>query len=169
VAWEPDGSLLVLDIRNARMRRIAGGMVTTVAGGDQRGRDDGPPEKASFVAPIDFALAPDQAVYIADAGSGRIARWSTPGGVRTLAANAELVRPHGVAVGADGLVFVAEIGAHRIVSIGADGTVTRVAGTGTAGSAAQELSRPAALLIHAGLLWIADLGNNRILAAPYPR
>ena len=164
VAWQDDGSLLVLDIGNARIRRIADGVVSTVAGSAARGRADGAPLEASFIAPIDMTVAPDDSIYIADAGSGRIARWSADGGVRTLTANAALDKPHGVAVGADGVVYVAEIGAHRVVTLTPDGAVTRIAGTGVAGNGPSELNRPAALLIHSGLLWIADLENNRILA-----
>lgn len=157
VAWQADGSLLVLDIGNARVRRIADGVVTTVvANGDKQ-----------FSAPIDFTVASDRSVYIADAGNGHILRWSASDGLRTLKAAGTLNQPHGIAVGADGLVFAAEIGGHQVTTLDSSGVVTRVAGTGKAGSGVQELNRPAALLIHAGLLWIADLGNNRIQAADY--
>jgi hypothetical protein len=35
---------------------------------------------------------------------------------------------------------------------------------GEAGSDARHLNRPAAVLVHAGWLWIADLDNHRICA-----
>jgi hypothetical protein len=41
-----------------------------------------------------------------------------------------------------------------------------VAGNGEAGSTPGQLNKPAAVLAHAGLLWIADLGNHRIVTLP---
>jgi len=43
-----------------------------------------------------------------------------------------------------------------------------VAGTGIAGPAPREVDSPAALLFHADRLWVADLGNHRILAITLP-
>ena len=37
---------------------------------------------------------------------------------------------------------------------------------GVAGSDAGHLRKPAAVLVHAGWLWIADLDNHRICAVP---
>ena len=74
VAWQSDGSLLVLDIGNARVRRIADGVVTTIVANEDK----------QFSAPIDFTVAAGGALYIADAGNGHILRWSAPGGLHTL-------------------------------------------------------------------------------------
>jgi hypothetical protein len=41
-----------------------------------------------------------------------------------------------------------------------------VAGTGEKGSSPTQLSRPAAVLVHAGHLWVADLDNHRIMVVP---
>ncbi len=53
--------------------------------------------------------------------------------------------------------------AHQVVAIDAQGEVTPVAGTGEQGGGPLQLSRPAAVLVHAGHLWIADLDNHRIV------
>jgi hypothetical protein len=44
--------------------------------------------------------------------------------------------------------------------------VSVFAGTGEPGPAAAQLNRPAAVLVHAGRLWIADLDNHRIVVVP---
>ena len=166
VVWEADGGLLFVDIGNARLRRIRDGIVTTVAGTDAKGSADGPAGKGTFIAPMDLTYAPDGSVLIADAGANRIRRWTASGGLTTLPNNAPLDRPHGIAADPAGGVWVAEIGAHQVVHVGPDGAVRRIAGTGSAGAGPQELNQPAAVLVHSGLLWIADLGNHRISVLP---
>ena len=70
--------------------------------------------------------------------------------------------PHGVAGDANGNVYVAEIRAHQVTEFIAGKTAKRVAGTGVAGLASDQLNKPAAVLVHDGYLWIADLNNHRI-------
>jgi DNA-binding beta-propeller fold protein YncE len=166
VVWEADGALLIVDIGNARLRRIRDGIVTTLAGTDAKGSADGAADKGTFVAPMDLTYATDGSVLIADAGSNRIRRWSAAQGLTTLPNHTPLDRPHGIATDPAGGVWVAEIGAHRVVHIAPDGSVRRIAGTGSAGAGPQELNQPAAVLLHGGLLWIADLGNHRISVLP---
>jgi hypothetical protein len=58
----------------------------------------------------------------------------------------------------------------RVLAIDRAGRTTTVAGVeGVAGADATHLNRPAAVLMHAGWLWIADLDNHRICAVPAPR
>jgi hypothetical protein len=56
--------------------------------------------------------------------------------------------------------------AHEVVAIARDGRVSHVAGTGQKGAGRDELARPAAVLVHAGHVWIADLDNHRIVVVP---
>ena len=165
VAWEADGSLLVVDIGNARSRRIRNGIMTTVVGGEKKASIDGPGPQAALVAPIDLTFADESSVLIADIGASNVRRWTADQDLQTAPQEAELNRPHGIAA-ANGLIYIAEIGGHKIVSIRQDGRVDLVAGTGTAGSGTHEVDSPAALLFHAERLWIADLGNHRILTIP---
>jgi hypothetical protein len=59
---------------------------------------------------------------------------------------------------------------HRVLAIDATGAVTTVAGVeGQPGTDAKHLKRPAAVLAHAGWLWIADLDNHRICAVALAR
>lgn len=153
--FAPGGALVAPDIGNAVIRRLTGGQVETLAG-------DGP-EK--FTYPMDVAWARDGRLLVADAGSNLLRTVDANGAVGTLATSAPLKTPHGVAVGPDGTVYVADMGTHRVLAIDAAGTVTTVAGVaGEAGSDATHLNKPAAVLVHAGWLWIADLDNHRIVA-----
>lgn len=157
VAWEPDGGLLVADIGNARIRRVLGGRVSTVAGA----------EKGVFTYPMDIARQADGTVLVADAGANVIRTWREGEKVSTLRlVGGRLRTPHGVAGGPDGRVYVAEMDAHAVVQVARDGRVGHVAGTGRPGAGAAELNRPAAVLVHAGHLWIADLDNHRIAVVP---
>jgi DNA-binding beta-propeller fold protein YncE len=162
VAWAADGSLFVADIGNARIRRIADGEVTTVAGSGETGSDDGPALEASFTYPMDIAFAPDGSLVIIDAGSHQLRRWSPEGSVTTVSLDSPIETPHGVAVAPDGTVYIAEMGTHRVVAVSPSGTVTPVCGTGDPGADPQQLNRPAAVLVHDDRLWIADLDNHRI-------
>lgn len=67
--------LLVADLGNHRIRRVAGGIVTTVAGTTAGfSGDGGPATLAQFVDPADVSVAPDDALLIADPGNDRIRR-----------------------------------------------------------------------------------------------
>src|SRR5205823_6450678 len=73
-------------------------------------------------------------------------------------------------VGPDGSVYYAEEARHRIQKLAPNGTITTVAGTGTAGysgdggpATAAQLSFPFGVTLGAdGSLYIADSNNNRI-------
>ena len=76
--------------------------------------------------------------------------------------------PHGVAVDGD-RVFVAEMNGQRILMFDLPaGTVSTLCGTTEKGIDAGRLNRPAAVLAQRDLLWIADLGNHRIVTVPLP-
>lgn len=151
LAWDNDGGLLIVDIGNAAIRRIQDGMVTTVLTADA-------PEMAM---PIDIAAAANGSFLIADAGYNTALRWYPGGKVETVPTDSDLKVPHGVAEDSTGAVYVAEIGSHQIARL-INGHKVSVAGTGIAGNAVDQLNKPAAVLVHDGILWIADLSNHRI-------
>jgi len=151
LAWDNDGSLLVVDIGNACIRRIKDGIVTTVLTSDV----------AEMTMPIDIAPAADGSFLIADAGNNTALRWQTQGKVDTIATNTPLNLPHGIAEDSGGAVYIAEIGRHQISRL-INGHKDIIAGTGFAGGAPDQLDKPAAVLVHDGMLWIADLNNHRI-------
>jgi DNA-binding beta-propeller fold protein YncE len=151
-----DGSLVVADIGNARIRRIRDGRCETLAG----------EEKGTFTYPMDVAWAKDGTLLVADAATGIIHTVPAAGPVGSLKLERALATPHGIAVAPDGTLYVAEMGTHRVVAIGPDGRIRSVAGTGEPGAGEGQLNKPAAVLVHASQLWIADLDNHRIVVVP---
>jgi DNA-binding beta-propeller fold protein YncE len=151
--WDAEGRVYTPDIGNATIRRVADGIVTTVAGA----------EAGTFVYPMDLALTPDGRLIVADAGANLLRVVDRAGQVNTLRTQGALSTPHGVAVAPDGTIYVADMKSHQVLAIDGEGRITSVAGeAGVAGSDPSHLNRPAAVLVHGGGLWIADLDNHRI-------
>jgi DNA-binding beta-propeller fold protein YncE len=155
--WGGDGALYTPDIGNATIRRVMNGVVDTVAGS---GTD-------KMVYPMDIAWMRDGRMIVADAGANLLRTWRQGEPLGTLAVQGALATPHGVASGPDGTIYVADMKSQRVLAIDAAGNVTTIAGVeGQAGGDGSHLNRPAAVLVHAGWLWIADLDNHRICAVP---
>lgn len=161
VILRKEGGVYVVDIGNSRVRQIKDGVVSTVAGSGKSGSDDGKYDEASFVYAIDI-VSDGTNIFVADAGSNLIRKVLPYKTVETVKLNDTLNTPHGIAVDDKNNIYIADMGTHRILKIDAHGKVTTIAGTGKAGSETNELNRPAAVLVHAGYLWIADLDNHQI-------
>jgi sugar lactone lactonase YvrE len=105
-------------------------------------------------------LAPPQVSVLA--GSGQ------PGFADGAATQAAFQYPYAVAADAAGNLYVADYRNHRIRKVAADGTVSTLAGSGTAGyaegqGAEAQFSSPRGLTIDAdGNLYVVDTGNARI-------
>jgi hypothetical protein len=157
VATDAAGGILVVDASN-RVRRIAYGTITTIAGSGVAGQvseglplpeDGGPAIDAQMNDPIGIAIDHAGNVLIADALYHRIRRVTPDGTITTIAGNgipsflgdggpataANLQYPTGVALDHDGNVLIADAANHRVRRIDAAGTITTVAGTGAAGFA----------------------------------
>ena len=152
VVWDAEGGLLLVDIGNASIRRLKDGVVTTVATA----------ATSNMVMPIDMMPAGDGGYLIADAGSQKVLRWSPGEQGEVVSPETELAMPHGVAGDADGNVYVAEMRAHQIIQFSDGKMPKQLAGTGVEGLGPEQLNKPAAVLVHDGYLWIADLNNHRI-------
>ena len=150
VAWLGDGGALVADYANHRIRRISpSGQISTVAGTGVAGYsgDGGPATSARLNWPLDVDPTADGGFLIADLGNLRVRKVSATGIITTvagtgqagtlgdggLATKARFMAPTGVAVTAGGGFLVVDAGAHNVRRVSASGTITRVAGTGTAG------------------------------------
>ncbi|HWK27650.1 MAG TPA: RHS repeat-associated core domain-containing protein [Solirubrobacter sp.] len=184
VALDVDGSIVIADEGNDRVRRVSpDGVITTVAGSGASGYsgDGGPATAARLDEPSDVAMDTEGALYIVDRANHALRRVGADGTIATLAGNgspgargdgglatrAQLHSPRDVALRGDGSVYVADAGNHRVRRIDADGTIETIAGTGSAGYSGDggaatdaELDTPSAILpLRDGGLLVADAGN----------
>lgn len=94
--------------------------------------------------------------------------WDAPGMMDAPGTAARFSTPYGLALRADGKLAVADYENHRIRLVGLDGSVSTLAGTGTAGFADgptgnAAFNHPQAVTAAAnGDLFVTDLGNFRI-------
>jgi YD repeat-containing protein len=171
VAAAADGRLFVADYADNRIRVVTpDGVISTLAGDGTAGYagDGGPASAARLSKPSSIAVDGEGFLYVADSGNGRIRRIAPDGTIATVASGLNL--PVGIALGRDGTIYVAERDKHRVRQVGPDGAVTTVAGTGVAGSAAEQvnastarLNRPRAVAVAPdGALVIVDAANQKV-------
>jgi sugar lactone lactonase YvrE len=174
----PDGTVLVADTINHRIRAIdPSGVVTTVAGGEQ-GHQDGAAADARFNEPSDVAVAVDGTIYVADRANHRIRTISPDGEVRTVAGgeagaqdgpagDASFDRPTSIDFDADGTLLIADIINNRIRALSAAGSVSTVAGSGEGsadgGARSASFRLPCGVAVApSGRVYVADRENHRI-------
>jgi sugar lactone lactonase YvrE len=132
VAVDYQGNILVADVNNNRIRKVAqSGVVTTLAGQSMEGHADGTGGTAQFAGPTGICGDQSGNTYVADA-TGECIRLITPSGVvSTLAGDpllqgyvdgigsaAKFANPTGVAIaGAGGPIYVADNINNRIRKI----------------------------------------------------
>jgi sugar lactone lactonase YvrE len=179
IAVAADGRILVTDTYNDRIRLIdLDGIVTTLAGAEQPGADDGVGGGASFDTPTGLAFDARNILYVADTGNSIVRVVDMDGRVTTptWAYGDGFFRPLAMAVGPDNELYVADEGG-RIVAIGTDGPgasapIRTLAGGGVgfrdgAGATAQFRRPSGVALLRSGQLVIADAANAliRVVAA----
>jgi sugar lactone lactonase YvrE len=164
--------LYIADTANFRVRKVAAGTITTVAGtGLACGfQSDGGAATAVQLCGSE-GVATDGAgnVFIADSGANRIRKVAPNGTITTVAGTgvagysgdsgpatlAQLSKPKRVAFSA-GNLYIADTGNQAIRKVDGTGTITTVVAPGT-------LSAPQGLAVDAaGNLYIADAGNNQV-------
>jgi len=192
VAVASDGTLYVADFGNEKIRKIApNGIITTFAGSGVAGYtgDGGQALNARMNGPFTLLLDPKGVLYFVDyenlrvrkialdgvittvAGSGR----SGNAGEGSLATSADLF-PGWMALGPDGSLYVTDdgsinnAGSRKVRKISPSGTISTVAGNGTAGfsgdggpaTSAQLVSAEGVALDSAGNVYISEYGGARI-------
>jgi sugar lactone lactonase YvrE len=187
VAVDPAGNLYFSD-GYTRLRKVerASGIISTVAGIGMyvSSGDGGPAIQAGIDHPYGVAIDTAGNIIVSENSGNRIRSISTGGTISTIAGNgteaysgdagaateAQLDAPWGVATDTHGNSFVSDSGNHTIRKIAPDGTITTVAGNGTAGFSGDggpavlaQLHSPLAIAIdREGNLYVADSWNNRI-------
>jgi trimeric autotransporter adhesin len=192
VAALPDGSFLIADTGNNRIRLVStSGIITTVAGGGSDAVTDGAAATAvALNGPRELAVDGAGNLFIADGGLNQIFKVTADGKIHIVAGTgvagfsgdggkATAAQINGgflaMAVDSAGNLFFADQNNNRIRKIGPDGTISTVVGSGPAfpdpGSfagdggpaTAARLRGPSGVAIDAaGNLLFSDVGNNRI-------
>lgn len=178
IALDSAGTIILADRANQRVRAIAAGTVSTLAGDGYDGFHDGPALQAEFDDLQDVALDGAGTIYVADEYNHRIRRIGgnqvdTLAGQDTLGfdngplTSARFNRPSGVAVDSAGTIYIADLGNHAIRTIkGQD--VSTLAGDGTYGyqdgpGAQARFYYPADVAVdQSGTVYVADYDNHRI-------
>jgi uncharacterized protein (TIGR03437 family) len=149
VAADMQGNLYVADTRNHRVRKIANGIITTVAGTGQEGSSAaGALATATMLSfPRGVAVDPHGNLHIADTGNSRILKVASNDTVSIVAgtgvagfsgdggpaASAQLSYPEGLAFDLTGNLYIADSWNYRIRKIDSSGTIRTIVGNGSYG------------------------------------
>jgi uncharacterized protein (TIGR03437 family) len=185
VAVDSAGNLYIADSANNVIRKVANGLIVTVAGNGTPGYtgDHGQATSAQLSTPNGVAVDSAGNLYISDFGNNVIRKVAN-GVITTVAGNggygytgdngpaiiADLYQPVGIAVDSAGNLYIADSVNSRIRKVSTSGTITTVAGDGTAGftgdgstATSAELNEPLGVAVDsAGNIYVADTFNNRI-------
>jgi len=183
----PDGSVVIADTGNDRVREVSpDGTISTIAGTTRGfGGDGGPATAAQLDQPRDVTVLSDGSVAVADTGNDRVRRFVPGGTIATVAGtgtaglsgdgdpatSARLDAPAAVAALPNGGFLVADTGNDRVRRVTPLGAIFTVAGS-TAGNAGNGglarnalLDRPMAVTgAPGGGFVVADTGNATVRA-----
>ena len=184
VALDAAGNFYISDSGNDRIRQVvaASGTIITVAGNGTYGYagDGGAATSAELQSANGVAVDAAGNIFIADTGSNVIRKVSG-GNIATFAGNGNRSSGDGgpatgallgavdeAAVDASGNLYLADSGNNKVRKVATDGTITTVAGTGTAGYAgdgaaatAAQLNSPSGVAVDSnGNVFIADTNND---------
>ena len=178
VAVDSAGNLYIADSGNLRIRKVSGGVITTVAGGGSSAFfDTGPATSAQLWDPGCLAVDSNGDLYFADyAYFGSLIRKVSGGVLSTVAGggssglgddgpatSAYLKLPIGVAIDSGGNLYIADALTYRVRKV-SNGVITTVAGNGTQGSSGDNGPATSAQL-SAGSLAVDSVGNLYIADA----
>ena len=181
IATDLSGNIFIADKSNHKIRKItSSGVVSTFAGSGTAGSTDGTGTAASFNNPEGLTSDASGNVYVADAGNNKIRKITSAGVVTTFAGSgtagfldgtgttAKFYYPYGITIDASGNVFVSDRTNNRIRKVTSAGTVSTLAGSGTAGYADgtgtfASFNSPLGITVDAnGFIYVVDCYNQRI-------
>lgn len=190
VAVDSAGNLYIADTGNSVIRKVnTVGVISTVAGvvvTPGYTGDNGPATSAQLNQPFGVAVDSSGNLYVADTSNNVIRKVSTSGTITTVAGNnaagagysgdggaatsAQLYLPSGVTVDSSGNIYIGDTFNNVVRKVSTSGTITTVAGNGTAGytgdgglPTSAELNQPFGVVVDSsGNLYVADYVNNVI-------
>ncbi len=184
LAFDSKGNLYISDQRNHRIRRVdPDGIITTfVLTGVARHKN----YVRDRISDLPAGLAFDKLdnLYIADPTNHKILKITPDGKLSTFAGTgkrgfsgdggpatqAQVAGPMDIAIDDSGNLYLSDFGNNRIRKIDSSGTITTIAGSGTAGDSGDgsaaikaQLRNPTGVTIDSvGNLYIADSNNHKI-------
>ncbi|MBF9220182.1 discoidin domain-containing protein [Hymenobacter ruricola] len=167
VAVDAGGVVYVADIAGSRVRKVLpDGTVSTLA---LTGSAGGPAAVAVDASGVVYAVAGNQVLKILPNGTvSTLAGSGTAGYQDGAGAGALFNTPSGIAVDAAGVLYVADGRNHRIRKVLPNGTVSTLAGSGTAGNqdgpgATAQFNTPVSVAVDAaGAVYVGSLTGGRI-------
>lgn len=186
IAVDRKGNLYISDQSNYRIRKVSGGIITTIAGTGTSGYggDNGAATAANIGPPFGIATDANGNIFFSDLNNRRIRRVDTFGIITTYAGMgtagslgdngpatlARLGSPLGIAADENGNIFVCDGLSNKVRKITPSGIITTFAGNGVRGFSGDGLAATLAQLnqptgIYAcrnGDIFITDLQNNRV-------
>ncbi len=178
VAIDANGTVYVADYQNSAIRKIAGGTVSTLAGGT-KGSADGTGTAASFNEPDDIAIDNAGNLFVTDWANHKIRKVTPAGVVTTFAGSgnagfangtgtaASFNHPWGIAIDGSNNLYIGDEYNNSIRKITPGAVVTTLAGTGAQGMANGQgtlatFNAPLGVSVNAAgnILYVADWQNN---------
>jgi sugar lactone lactonase YvrE len=162
LAVDSADALLICDSLNHRVRKVASGVITTIAGNGVQGfaGDGGFASTAELDTPAGVAVGADGRVFIADSHNQRIRVIAADGTMQTLvgtgvggysgdggaASTSKLFLPRGLAALPGGSLLVADSNNERVRAVNAQGTISTVVGSGVQGVSSEGTGNSVAML-----------------------
>lgn len=186
IVWTLAGAAVLGTSAASQAQAPPGFTISTIAGTGSAGfaGDSGPASAAQLNNPCSLALDSSGNIYIGDQVNYRIRKMTNGGNISTYAGtgtagdtgsggaatSATIRAACGMTVDGSGTLFFADTGNHDIKKVVSSGTLTTIAGTGSAGYAGDQhlattaqFNRPTGVVQDgAGNVYVADSGNNAI-------
>ena len=187
VIVDPAGNLYVADAGNHRIRMIApDGIISTVAGTGTAGtaNEGSAATSAQLNNPLSMVMDSSGNIYVAENAGNRVYKFKVGGiltrfagtgvsgytGDNAPATSAKLNAPQGIGIDSNRNIYIGDTSNHCIRKVTPGGTITTIAGTGTAGFAGDGgpatsalLNQPVGVSVDSsGNIYVADYWNQRV-------